>query len=148
MFGKSRVLCSDCGFLGWQTVLPDGTHETDKWEVTHRTRERFQKAIFDGQQTDEDGIREHELVCHRHQWYLANVVSKPDRGLLNAATLRKARRCAYYVKYEPGYGPSEHRELKREAQNRRALVCATLGGAAIGAVAAIAAQVVYAVVTS
>jgi hypothetical protein len=65
--------------------------------------------------------------------------------------LRKPRDCSYYIKYEPAYTPEEHKELQREQKTNRLLRNATLLGAAVGgvmgAVGAIAAQLIYAAVT-
>jgi hypothetical protein len=51
------------------------------------------------------------------------------------------------MRYEPGFGPEEHKEIQIRAEDRKALVKATLLGAMIGAVAAVVAQLVYAIAT-
>jgi len=48
----------------------------------------------------------------------------------------------YYIGYEPAFTPEEHKELRREAINRRYMVYTGLGGAVIGAGAAIVAMIV------
>lgn len=57
--------------------------------------------------------------------------------------LTQPRKCPYYVDYVPGFDPEEHKERKRDVDTRRTIFKATITGAAIGAAAAIVAQLLY-----
>jgi hypothetical protein len=111
-------LYKDLGLLGAQ-------------ECTQRVREH----IADGTHKDPT-----LLTCARHIWIAPDFRNKPKNEAL--ATLNTQRKCAYFYPYSPGYSPSEHRELQRETRTQWLLIFGMLSAALIGALAAIAAQLI------
>jgi len=79
------------------------------------------------------------LICARHVWSRSDFRDKPEDALFQF--LNSNRTCPYFFPYNPGYSPTEHRELQREAKNQRLLIIGMLLAALIGAAAAIVAQV-------
>ena len=142
LFKRKWVLCSNCGFLCWdiQHVSGEGPHRLE--EVSQSARNVFQSSSFGGTVEDPETKEYFEFHCLRRQWVFApHNKLRPD--YLNADDIRKVRLCVYNIRYEPAFGPEEHKELKREAETRSAIFRATLLGAIIGACAAIAAQLLY-----
>lgn len=149
-FKKEQVTCSNCGFLGWRIIAPDGSYKSGELkECGQYAREGVQSGEFNG---EDDAIETGDIwrmACLAQQWILApNLVKLTTRGLryVDISNVRQKQECRYYIKYEPGFRPEEHKQLKREAETRRIIIKATLLGAAIGASAAIAAQLLYALV--
>ncbi len=146
-----KVLCSDCGFLCWNIEDESGEGFTRTGTVRKSSRESFQEGKSDGQNElwapDYRGTC--SLGCLRGLWNWTHPAStQVSSESVTAEELRKQRKCIYFAKYDPGHSPEEHKELKRESDTRRALVNATLWGALIGAGAAIAAQIVYALLAN
>lgn len=146
-FKRREVLCSNCGFLGWLTEAPDGSLKTDKLsECRPYARESVKSGEFDGEEKDPETGGIYKMSCLRQQWVLApGLISYSKRGLkyVNINAVQQPRQCPYYIDYQPGSGPEEHKELKREAETTRAIRRANLTGVAIGASAAIIAQLLY-----
>jgi hypothetical protein len=111
-------------------------------EVNKRVRNDFQAGTFNGTSEDQEAEEDYQFHCLRRQWVWAphNRI-RPD--YVEAEDVRKTRQCVYYIEYQPAFGPEEHKELKREAETNRNIRNATLIGAAIGAGAAIIAQLLY-----
>jgi hypothetical protein len=144
LFVRSHVFCSECGFLGWRTELPDGSWKPDKLsECGLHARQSLQAGEFNGEDNDYETGESYKLHCLRLQWTLLPHARSQKMRWVDANAIRQPRRCAYFIKYEPGFGPDEHKELKRDDETRRAIRNATLLGAAIGASAAIIAQLLY-----
>lgn len=147
---RRTVLCTNCGFLGWQHIAPDGSYLSDRvHECGPKARRDFQTRIFNGQAAED--LETHvysELRCSKLQWYLSTATTPQTELLLPPETISQPRQCPYFVKYQPGYSPEEHKELKRDVATRRTLLIAGLGGAAIGAAAAIIAQFLYVYLTT
>jgi hypothetical protein len=131
------VLCSNCGFLGW---LVDNTRSV---ECSQDERKRLQSGESSGHETQIATGEYYRIHCHRTQWILSPKAVAPDRNWVNVDTVRQVRKCPYYMKYQPGFGPQEHKELKRETETRQIIVITGLSSAAIGAAAAIIAQLLY-----
>ena len=137
---KRMVVCSKCGFLGWRTPDEEGNDFLDrKTECVQTYRESFQKGVKKGDALDERNETCY-IHCMRTQWYMGY-------GFVTADEIRKPRSCLYFIRYLPGYGPDEHKELKRSSEERATLVNTSLLSAAIGAVAAIAAQLLFVLLT-
>ena len=115
-------------------------------EVTQRTRPDFQSGKMGG--TEEDGEMQeyYQIHCLRRQWVYGPYV-KAGPYYLDADAVRQPRQCMYFMDYQPGFGPEEHKELKREWDNRKAIRNAALIGTGIGALAAIIAQILYVIIT-
>lgn len=144
---KNQVFCSNCGFLGWLTVFEDGSTRADKSvECRPKAREDFQTGKFSGEQQYSDREELDKIYCYRMQWLFVPRAVDLNRNWVDANVIRRPRQCPYYMKYEPGFGPEEHKELKREAETRRTIIISSLFsgliGAMIGAGVAIIAQLV------
>lgn len=61
---------------------------------------------------------------------------------VNVDSIRQPRKCVYYIDYEPGFGPEEHKELKREAETRRTLLISSLYSGLVGAIIGAAAAII------
>ncbi len=144
---KKQILCTGCGFLVWGFYDPFEGTRTRVIECPPYWRARIQHEKDLGELEDPHTGERIDLICTRRQWLWSPPVDT-KLGHMDVDTLVQRRRCGYYVGYEPGFGPEEHKELKRDADTRTAVVRATLIGAGIGAAAAIVAQVLYAVIAS
>lgn len=152
-FMSKKVLCSECGFLCWYVQHESGEGPVSIGTVRRSYRKKFQSGEAKGRNEvyDPDNQETCDLGCLRSLWRWA-YSREVNSESVDAEELRKSRYCSYYIKYEPAYTPEEHKELQREQQTNRMLRNATLLGAAVGgamgAAGAIAAQLIYAVVTS
>ena len=148
---RRMVVCTNCGFLGWQHIASDGySYLSDRvHECGPKARTDFQTRIFNGETAaDLETHVSSELRCSKLQWYLSTATTPQTELLLPPETIRQPRQCPYFVKYQPGYSPEEHKELKRDDTTRRTLVKASLIGALIGAASAIIAQFLYVSLTT
>jgi hypothetical protein len=146
-----KVTCINCGFLCW-----DVSHIADEFSDSLRHDEmieiwrndsldKIKSGIF------EDGIHDenNKISCLRNQWTFGNPITEDKKyRYANMESIRTLRKCVYYVKYQPGFNPEEHKELKREADTTRTIRNATIIGAIIGAVAAIVAQLLYVIISN
>jgi hypothetical protein len=138
---KNVVLCSKCGFLGWESHdIDNGAITSDKLsECYWRIRRDFQNGAFNG--ITEDNFETHEsyvFSCRAFQWSLVVPnIANSEKGWLTADLIRKPRECSYYIEYHAGFSPDEHKELKRDKLTRQTLFKAAIIGAVIGATAAI-----------
>jgi hypothetical protein len=140
---KSDVLCSKCGFLGWRTEYPDGSGSNGpSLECYWRARQEFQDSKFTGVDKDLETGNLDILSCRALQWSLIPGTTNPDRGWLSADLIRKPRECLYYIDYQAGFSPDEHKELKRDNFITQATFRASLVGALIGSIAAIIAAII------
>lgn len=122
-------------------MSPDGSTCYQEYPLVFRNdlrAGRVEEATHGYEEVDE-----YHVACIRRQWLFSPVV-RGDRYIETEAIMQP-RPCPYFIKYEPGYSPEEHKELKREARTRRVMLIASLVGAAIGAGAAVIAQVLWAV---
>ncbi|MBN2185839.1 MAG: hypothetical protein JW732_00070 [Dehalococcoidia bacterium] len=146
---SKKVLCSDCGFLCWDiSDVRDEFGRHKRWgEVFQHNRKDLAAGSLKA--TDDDFVNDEsfQLSCLRHQWIFLPGNKDPRHKFVGLEDIRKLRNCEYYFKYVPASGPEEHKELKREWDNRKAVRNATLIGAGIGALAAIIAQILYAIIT-
>jgi len=138
---RKTVRCADCGFL---SLLPpkEFRHipksELDFYgECTKFGREHV---------IQENHPAPHLFTCRRHQWSTDFPVQLPSSEIYH--TIKQERNCLYFISYQPGYTPDEHRELQREKTNQRTLLRASILGAVIGASAAILAQLIWALFSS
>ena len=76
-----------------------------------------------------------QLACSRTGQFLCRY--SPQSFSEFASEVVKRRPCLLYHRYNPGYSANEHRELKREAINRKWMMAGMLASATIGAAAAI-----------
>lgn len=134
---RKKVKCVDCGFL---SLIPPkeirlvSKEERDFYgEFTNVGREHV---------IQENHTSPHSLTCRRLQWntYLPQKLTPSQ--IFN--TTKQERGCLFFISYQPGYSPNEHRELQREKDNQRTIFRASIIGAAIGASAAILAQLIWA----
>ena len=89
-----------------------------------------------------------KISCLRNQWLFAkSIPSSKDIQYTDIKSLASKRKCLYFTKYEPGYGPEEHKEIQGREKDRRTILKATIIGAVIGALAAIFAQIIYVIIT-
>lgn len=143
---RKAVLCSNCGFLGWQNIAPDGSYISSQvMECGPQSRFFFQtsEGHSGGAVEDPETHDYSELRCGALQWRLCPDKKWETDFALSPETIKQSRQCPYYIKYQPGFSPEEHKELKRDNATRSALVKAALIGAAVGAFAAIVAQLLY-----
>ena len=80
------------------------------------------------------------LSCARHVWSYSDFKDKPADDIFQF--LNSEGKCPYFFKYTPSYSSTEHKELQREAKTHMLLIKGMLLAALIGAVAAIAAQLI------
>ena len=134
-----RARCTKCGFLGWDVTGPDGMTPIGWWECRVYWRERLPSSPERGQTVEPDTDYTVTVGCRRNQWIFTAHATSDDAMLkyLRAEDLDQRRKCPYSTRYQPGYGPEEHKELKREGDMRKTAIWSTLGGAAVGAAAAI-----------
>lgn len=139
---RKKVLCSQCGFLGWQNIAPDGSYlSSEVMTCVPEARDKFQAGEFNGKaKADPDGNYS-LLRCHALQWRLDPSITKQTGFFSPPETIRQPRQCRQYVKYDPAYSPQDHKDLRREAETRRTIIKASLLAALIGATAAIVAQI-------
>jgi hypothetical protein len=143
LFRKKLVLCTNCGFFCWHVQHVSGEGPFRLVEISKRFRQEFQSGREKGGEDDDEY---YNVSCIRGQW----IWSPSFKGTLDyvdAEGLQKPRKCLFYMNYQPGFGPEEHKMLKRESDTARDMRKATLIGAVIGAVAAILAQMLYMVFT-
>lgn len=145
---RRTVVCTNCGFLGWQHVDPD---EHRLGEFSLKDRSDLQAWASDGAQPPDSVLLQLPLVrCLAVQWNFPHHPLSQEAYVCfeTLEVIGQPRQCPYFFKYQPGYSPEEHKELKRDADTRRTLVKASLIGAAIGAAAAIIAQFLYIYLTT
>jgi hypothetical protein len=143
LFKSTQVLCTNCGFLSWRFYLPEEDKPSRIAECTPYWRNRIQKEGDLGPPVDPETGEESSLCCICRQWMFFPHMQSPDLGYIGFEELLQSRKCPYYVVYQPGFGPEEHKELKREAETRATIRNATIIGAGIGAGAAIITQLLY-----
>lgn len=143
-----KVICSECGFLCWHVQHESGEGPISIGTVRRLSRKEFQNSKCEGRNElyDPDNQEICSLGCLRGLWHWS-YSSEINSESVNADELRKPRECSYYVRYEPGYTPEEHKGLQRDQKTNRLLRNATLLGAGVGALGAIIAQVIYALAT-
>ena len=139
---KKKVRCVDCGFLCW--LPPEHLRkyalksEADFYlECAPRYREAVIQKTYTNLQL---------LACRRFQWSIDFPEKLAVPEIFNL--IENERECLYFIPYQSGYTPDEHRELQRERVNQRNLIRATFLGIAAGASAAIVAQVISAQLSS
>ena len=144
-----KVCCVNCGFLHW--AISDARDEFGatirRTELIDYWRDRLLGGgHFDGSSQENEDI--FTISCLRNQWIFSKSIrSSKDIRYIDTKALASTRKCLYFMRYEPGFGPEEHKDIQARAQDRKALFRATLIGAIIGAIAAIAAQLIYAIAT-
>jgi len=140
MFRK-QVNCCNCGFLALCESMPHLSLEDVKLfkELDlfgyHECTQRGRDAIADGTHAVLS-----LLTCTRNVWSYSDFRKKPADTVFQL--LNSERKCPYFFPYNPGYSPAEHRELRREAKTQALLIKGMILAALIGAVAAIAAQLI------
>lgn len=106
-------------------------------------RRRIETGKAEGESDDWESHEVAAIHCSRRQWAFSKVVKSDELGYVELDVVRQPRRCPYCIEYQPGFGPEEHKELKREAETRRIMVIASLSGAVIGATAAVVARLIF-----
>ena len=144
---KKQVKCSECGFLSLSGA-EDIVISTPKNRL--EAMQIFKEIGMIGLQEVQQQAREHinagtinpvELSCARNMWTKYDMRKMiPIEAVRN---LNHKRRCLYYLKYMPGYKPSEHLELQRERDQRRFLIIVSLLSAAVGGAIATAANAIW-----
>jgi hypothetical protein len=82
------------------------------------------------------------LACRRFKWSTDFPEKLAVPEIFNL--IENERECLYFIPYQSGYTPDEHRELQREKINQRNLIRATFLGIAAGASVTIVAQLIWA----
>lgn len=138
---RKEVRCVDCGFL---SLMPpeEVRHAPDlKLDFYGECTKFGREAVIQ---------RRHKnlqwFTCRRLQWETDFPKNLTPAQI--SKIIRQERQCLYFIPYQPSYTPDEHRELRREKANQRTLLRATILGAAIGASAAILAQLIWALFSS
>lgn len=135
---RKTARCVDCGFLSllppeeFRPVPPNSGIDF-YGECTRFGREAV---------VQENHTNPQWFTCRRNQWSTDFPKKLATPEIFNI--IKQERKCLYFIAYQPGYTPDEHRELQREKTNQRALLRASLLGAAVGASAAILAQMIWA----
>ena len=81
-------------------------------------------------------VHDFVVFCSRHVWGEFDFEgSEIDEEL--DKQLAQNRKCRLFYRYEPGYSPIEHKELRRERDTLIVVAFTGLAGAVIGAAAAI-----------
>jgi len=136
---RKKVQCVNCGFLSRlppeELRIRAATSPKDHFygEVTENGRQAAAKEITPLPQG---------LLCRRFQWNMEVPTGQTESQIFEI--LNRERECLFFIAYQPGYTPNEHRELQREKTNQRTILRASILGAAIGASAAILAQLIWA----
>lgn len=144
---SKKVLCTECGFLGW---IDD--FEKNDWaqrpvavkniSIGPKQREFIQSEVLDGFTTM------FKIHCYRVCWILVKQGEQNiDFNKLAVSTIIKSRQCPYYIRYRLGYSPAEHKEILNRRETHRAMWVSAAIGAAIGGSIAIAAQIIYPLLT-
>ena len=139
---SKKVQCSGCGFLCWYSRLIEKARELDE-----KNRDELRKGIARGGYNFSEGeiSIEYLFSCYRKRWTF-DVYGDPTYKDVNQ--INPPRECKYFFRYEPGFGPEDHKDLLRDKVARKNVRNAALMGAVIGAAAAIIAQLIYAAVTN
>ena len=137
------VHCLNCGFLSWRFYLPDEEGPSRITECIPYWRKRIQQERDMGSPVDPETGEESALCCICRQWMLFPHMRSSNLGYISLDELLQPRKCPYYIGYQPGYGSEEHKEIRKEAETRKAIFRATIFGAIIGAGSAILAQILY-----
>lgn len=120
--------------------------EADSLEQLRLLKELDLAAPLEATQIGRDGVADgtHKapqmLTCIRNVWSRFDMGKKGDAEIFN--NLNTNRKCPYFFRYNAGYSPAEHRELQREAKTHWLLIRGMIWAAVIGAVAAIAGQLI------
>lgn len=135
-----QVLCSSCGFLAWRTYWGEQSQRLEEFRPVFR--EKVKAGDFKGEIEDHERDEVSKIHCIREQWRFAPHITGGLEGYYcDVEVVRQSRQCPYYIKYEPGFGPEEHKELKRQAETWRIMIitglCSAVVGGFIGAAAAI-----------
>jgi hypothetical protein len=149
---KKQVKCSDCGFLslsGAEDIAISSPR--NRLEVMQLYKEVGMIGLLEVKQKARHRIKEGitnpvELSCARNIW---NKYDMSEMVAIEAVeSLNRRRTCPYYFEYTPGYKPTEHLELQRERTQRRFLIIVSILSAAIGAVIATLANLIWSLVSS
>lgn len=139
---RKTVRCVDCGFLSLLPPeefrhLPSNSGIDFYGECTRVGREAIIQENHTGPQL---------FTCRRNQWSTDFPVKLSLSEIFNI--IKRERNCLYFISYQPGYTPDEHRQLERESANRRTILLASVLGAGVGASAAILVQIIWALLSS
>lgn len=139
---RKTVRCVDCGFL---SLLPP---EEFRGKISSLGIDFYGECTEFGREAviQERPKNPQWFICRRLQWSTDFPKELNPSQIFNI--IKQERECLYFILYQPGYTPDEHRELQREKANRRTLLRASILGAAVGASAAIIAQVIWVLLSS
>jgi len=134
---KQRAVCNDCGFIGvihisqQEHFIEDFImNRIDLIELPPVGRETPLNFAF-----NEPFV----VRCKRKQVsWVVNSLAKPEKGLGNRESisrgLKEERPCSYFMKYQPGYSPSEHLKLQEEKTRKMFTIKIYLISAIISAI--------------
>ncbi len=139
---RKTVRCADCGFL---SLLPP---EEFRGKTSAMGIDFYGDCTKFGREgaTQERHKNPQRFTCRRLQWSTDFPKELTPSQIFNL--IKQERECLFFMLYQPGYTPDEHRELQREKTNQRTLLRASILGAVIGASAAILAQLIWALFSS
>jgi len=130
-----KTVCSGCGFLCWRV-----SDIRDEWGKLIRRQEVNQsdrKALIEGTIKASEEITEfneyYVISCMRDQWIWSPGRTHPRYKYVGIQDIQSLTKCLYFTKYEPAFGPEEHKELKLTTDTRRetrniAFFAAGIGG--------------------
>jgi hypothetical protein len=147
-FTRKQILCTNCGFLSWAFYSPEDGTRTKIIECPSYWRNRIQTNKDLGSLEDPETGEGINIFCIRGQWVFAPNRKSQEINYIDVERLMQPRDCIFYIKYEPGFSPEEHKELMRDAETRKTVFKATVIGAIVGACAAIIAQILYIIFVS
>ena len=143
LFKRKQVLCTNCGFFCWHFSVGNGEGPTRITENPPYWRKRIQTTKDIGLSVEPETGEDVRVSCIRNQWVFAPHIKSSRDNYVNMDALTQTRKCPYYIRYEPGFGPEEHKELKREAETTKTIRKTMIIGAIIGASVAIIVQLLY-----
>ncbi len=97
-------------------------------------RRRIETGKAEGESDDWESHEVAAIHCSRRQWAFSKVIKSDELGYVELDVVRQPRQCPYYIKYRPGFGPEEHKELQREANAHNLLLKGMILASAVGAI--------------
>jgi hypothetical protein len=77
-----------------------------------------------------------EVSCTRHLWFNLEIAGgDPDE--IREEIDRQRKGCVGYLRYKPGWSPSEHKALVTKKEDRREKIVMVIAGGIIGGIIAL-----------
>ncbi len=145
---SKKVHCSDCGFLCWNVSDTRGEQDSFiKWEsVSQSGREKLKNGTLNGNFSYDEINEEYYLSCLRRQWIFWSGTGNRLSNYIDINILKNPRKCKYFYRYEPGFGPEEHKQLIREEISNNRTKTAALQGALVGGAIGLIGTIIYLII--